>query len=62
MRTVYRLEDGILEIRFSNKPVVREVSQDWNVNLSYAGDGSLVELVILDAVASGFIPFESESG
>jgi hypothetical protein len=62
MKTVYYPQDDILEIRFNDKPVAREVSQDWNVNLSFAGDGSLVEMVILDAAASGFIPFQSESG
>jgi hypothetical protein len=62
MKTTYYPQDDILEIRFNDKPVAREVSQDWNVNLSFAADGALVELVILDAVASGFIPFQSESG
>ena len=46
-------------MRFSGKPIARETSQDWNVNVSYAADGSIVELVILDAVKSGFMPFES---
>jgi hypothetical protein len=45
-------------MRFSDKPIVRETSQDWNVNVSFAADGSIVELVILDAVKSGFMPFE----
>jgi hypothetical protein len=27
--------------------------------VSFAADGSIVELVILDAVKSGFMPFES---
>ena len=43
----------------SDKPIAREVSQDWNVNVSYAEDGSVVELVILDAVKTGFMPFGS---
>jgi hypothetical protein len=34
------------------------VSQDWNVNVSYAEDGTVVELVILDAVKAGFMPFQ----
>jgi hypothetical protein len=41
------------------KPISREVSQDWNINLSFAEDGSIVELVILDAVKAGFMPFKS---
>jgi hypothetical protein len=59
MKTIYFPQDDILEMRFSDKPIVREFSQDWNVNVSYAADGSVVELVILDAVKSGFMPFES---
>ena len=59
MRTTYYPQDDILEIRFSEKPISREVSQDWNINLSYAGDGSIVELVILDAVKAGFMPVAS---
>lgn len=59
MKTTYFPQDDILEIRFSDKPIVREASQDWNVNVSYAADGSIVELVILDAVKLGLMPFES---
>ena len=59
MKTIYFRQDDLLEMRFSDKPVVRETSQDWNVNISYAENGSIVELVILDAVKSGFMPFES---
>ncbi len=62
MRTTYYPQDDILEIRFSDKPIAREVSQDWNVNVSFAGDGSVVELVILDAVKAGFMPFGSGDG
>lgn len=59
MRTTYYPQDDILEIRFSDKTVAREVSQDWNVNVSFAADGSVVEIVILDAVKAGFMPFHS---
>ena len=62
MKTTYYPQDDILEIHFSDKPIAREVSQDWNVNLSFAEDGSLVEVVILDAVKAGLIPFESGEG
>ncbi len=58
MKTTYYPQDDILEIRLSDKPVVREASQDWNVNVSYAADGSVVELVILDAIKVGFMPFQ----
>ncbi len=61
MKAVYHPQDDILVLHFSDKPIVRETSQDWNVNLSYADDGSVVEMVILDAVASGLIPFHAGS-
>lgn len=60
MKTIYYPEDDILEIKFNDKPIVRETSQDWNVNVSYANDGSIVEMVILEAVKAGLIPFHSE--
>jgi len=59
MKAVYHPQDDILELRFSDKPIVRETSQDWNVNVSFAQDGSVVEMVILDAVVSGLIPFHA---
>ena len=57
MKTTYYPQDDILEIVLSDKLVARAVSQDWNVNVGYAEDGSVVELVILDAVKAGFMPF-----
>jgi hypothetical protein len=41
-----------------DKPIVREVSQDWNTHISYAADGTVVEVVILDARANGALPVE----
>ena len=58
MRTIYYPQDGILEVILSDKPVAREVSQDRNVNVSCAEDGSVAELVIPDAVKAGFMPFQ----
>ena len=60
MKTLYYPEDDILELIFNDKAISRESSQDWNVNVSYAADGSVVQMVILDAVAAGLIPFHSE--
>lgn len=60
MRTTYFDEDDILVIRLSDKPVVREVSQDWCTHISYAEDGSTVEIVLLDAKANGAYPFQIE--
>ena len=58
MKTIYYEADDTLVIRISGKPIVREVSQDWNTHVSYAADGTLVETVILEALASGAWPPE----
>lgn len=58
MKAVYYEQDDILEIRVSDKPVVREVSQGWNTNVSFAEDGSIVEIVLLDAKKEGLVPLE----
>lgn len=47
METVYYPEDDILEIHFSDNPVVKEVSQNWNIHVSYDAAGNIAEMVIL---------------
>ncbi|GGY76537.1 DUF2283 domain-containing protein [Marinobacter zhanjiangensis] len=56
MQTVYDSDDDILTMHLSDKPIVKEVSQDWNTHVSYAEDGSIVEIVILEAKKSGAWP------
>ncbi len=58
MRTTYYDEDDILVMRLSDKPITREVSQDWNTHISYAADGTTVEIVVLDAAAIGAYPLQ----
>ena len=60
MRTTYYDDDDILVIRLSDKPISREVSQDWNTHISYAHDGTTVEIVVLEAKAIGAYPFMLE--
>lgn len=60
MKMTYYDEDDTLVIRLSDKPVVREVSQDWNTHVAYAADGTVVETVILDAVGCGAWPLSVE--
>ena len=57
MKTTY-YDDDTLVIRPSDKPIVREVSQDWNTHVSYAQDGSVVETVILEAAKIDAWPLE----
>jgi hypothetical protein len=56
MKTTYHADDDILEIHISDKPVAREVSHGWNGNISYAEDGSVVEIVLLEAREQGLYP------
>ena len=37
-----------LHIRLNDKLVTREASPNWHTNISYAEDGSIVEVVLLD--------------
>ena len=57
MHTTYFDEDDILVIRLSDKPIAREVSQNWNTHISYAEDGNAVE-VLLESCANGAYPLE----
>ena len=58
MKSIYFENDEILQIRVSDKPIVREESQDWHTNISYAEDGTMVEIVLLDAKKEGLLPIE----
>ena len=42
MQATYYPNDDILELKFGDKPIVREISQKWNVNISY--DAGLNEI------------------
>ncbi len=58
MKVTYEEKDDILIFRLSNKPIVKEASQDWNTHISYAEDGTIVEIVILEASKQGSWPIE----
>jgi len=60
MKITYYDEDDILVIRLAEKPVVREVSQDWCTHVGFAADGLIVETVILDASKCGAWPLKTE--
>jgi hypothetical protein len=61
MKSIYFEDDDILQIKVSDKEIVREVSQGWNTNISYAEDGSIVEIVLLDAKKEGLLPMEMKT-
>jgi hypothetical protein len=58
VKSIYFENDDILQIRVSERQIVREVSQDWQTNIGYAEDGSIVEIVLLDAKKEGLLPLE----
>ncbi|ROQ20031.1 uncharacterized protein DUF2283 [Marinimicrobium koreense] len=56
MRTTYDEVDDILVLHLSDKEISRETSQDWNTHISYAEDGTIVEVVVLEASKQGAWP------
>ena len=58
MKTIYYPEDDILELYFSDNPVVKETVQDWNIVLSYDANNHLVQMVVCEASASGLLPLQ----
>lgn len=61
MRITYFEKDDTLVIRVADKPIARETSQDWNTHVSFAADGSVVEVVILEARARGAYPVNQQA-
>lgn len=58
MKSIYFENDDILQICVSHKPIAHEVSQGWNTHISYTEDGSIVEIVLLDAKKEGLLALE----
>ena len=53
-------EDDMLVMYLADRPVVREVSQDWRTHLRFAGGSTVVETVILEASQCGAWPLRME--
>jgi hypothetical protein len=56
MKSTYFEEGDVLRIRISEQPVARKVAQDADVHIGYAADGSVVEVVLLNAMVQGWVP------
>jgi len=56
MRTTYDEVDDILVLHLTDKPIVKEASQDWSTYISYAEDGSIVQVTIIEASKHGAWP------
>jgi hypothetical protein len=61
MRITYFEKDDTLVIHVADKPIARETSQDWNTHVSFAADGTVVEVVILEARARGAFPVKQQA-
>lgn len=57
MRIEYEAGEDILFIRFSDKPIVHDVSHGWNVVVGMAQEG-IAQITVLDAKKSGFLPMD----
>ena len=58
MKSIYFENDDTLQIRVSDKPITREVSQGWHTTISYAEDATIVEIVLPDAKKEGLLSLE----
>lgn len=58
MRIMYDEQEDILNIEFSNEPIIKDVSHGWNVNIGYTATG-IAEITILNAKADGYWPLEN---
>jgi hypothetical protein len=50
------LLDDTLVIHLADKAVARETSQDWNTHVSFAADGTVVEIVMLERAPTARSP------
>ena len=48
MQIRYDDKNDMLVVHLTDKPIAKEASQGWNTQISYAEEGSVVEVVILD--------------
>ncbi len=57
MNIGYNEKDDILYIRFSDEPVTRDESLNWNVHVGFSEAG-VREITILDAKKKGYLPLK----
>ena len=56
----YDEKEDILFIKFTEDPVLKDVSYDWNVNIGYTS-GGIGQITILDAANYGLMPIQLNS-
>jgi len=55
MKIGYNEAEDVLYIRFSDEPVTRDESLNWNVHVGFSA-GGIREITILDAKKRGYLP------
>lgn len=55
MQISYDETEDILFIQFNNKPIIRDISYGWHVNVGMTENG-IGQITILDAKASDLLP------
>jgi uncharacterized protein YuzE len=61
MRIGYNEAEDILYIRFSDEPVTRDESLNWNVHVGYSATG-IREITVLEAKKRGYLPLKIDEG
>jgi len=57
MKIGYNEADDILYIRFSEEPITRDESLNWNVHVGFSASG-IREITILEAKKRGYLPLK----
>jgi uncharacterized protein YuzE len=57
MKIGYNEADDVLYIRFSDEPVTRDESLNWNVHVGFSANG-IREITILEAKKRGYLPLK----
>jgi len=57
MKIGYNEADDILYLRFSDEPVTRDESLNWNVHVGFSATG-IREITILEAKKRGYLPLK----
>ncbi len=55
MNISYDKAEDILYIQFSDEPIIRDESLNWNVHIGYSANG-IREITILEAKKRGYLP------
>ena len=55
MKIGYNETEDVLYIRFSDEPVTRDESLNWNVHVGFSA-GGIREITILEAKKRGYLP------